>query len=441
MRSGSLRKGGLALVGLTIGLVLALVVPGAATAQNAPPPPCTLRVPADPLTAQGLATPWQLGGGPLCQESNPDNAAFVQGAVIDRTTGQISIYDPLVITRHTRPAIAPTVPALPPGGVVAIWIGYNGNSLLLNGPGSDACVQGVGDSTFGQNAFCNATAFFAAANDAIRAGRLKPPPLGMARDGRPCPTSRDFSIVDQDQSDNTTSTYLVTGTGTTAQDIPQNRAALSKVGATTAANGSKTGAAVATNGSDERLVSIAVDTALVCKPWTAPDLADATHTQQLPAQPLNELQAAADQAQPVAVIPALDPFVLVDNQPNLAKLNAYRAGVDQPVLGSLDQADTTAYCTNLLRTGLPRIALDRPLTEAAASPSPTVASNLFTFLAQRFHASFSNADGFLRCTHLLHVRNPVRLVTNNAGVVVGADIHYNPRRALNAVEEGTDDDA
>ena len=51
---------------------------------------CTLIVPANPLSAQGLATPYQLvatipGKGP-CHESNPDQMAFVQGAVLDPAT-------------------------------------------------------------------------------------------------------------------------------------------------------------------------------------------------------------------------------------------------------------------------------------------------------------------------------------------------------------------
>lgn len=49
---------------------------------------CTLLVPANPLTAQGLAPSYQLGGG--CDEANKMQAAFVQGAVID-PAGNISI--------------------------------------------------------------------------------------------------------------------------------------------------------------------------------------------------------------------------------------------------------------------------------------------------------------------------------------------------------------
>ncbi len=423
---------------------------------------CDLVVPPNPLTAQGLATPYLLvapGGGQgnqdggadpntnaaasgpdksngdannadnadnadntnntnntnnaNCNEANPNTAAFVQATIIDPATGKVSVYDPLVTNPNRPPAIQPPVPNLPAGAVVGVWVGFNGNVLRLVGAGAAGCVQGIPGSLFGQNAFCNATAFFQAANAAMQAGRLKPPPLGTAKDGKTCPSSRDFSLVDQDQSDNTTTQYLVTADGRIAQDTPTARAALGTF-------------TVESNGSDEGLLDLALDAALGCSPWKAPDLADTTGQQMSSAWALNELQAAADQAQPVALIPALDPFVLVDNQPNLAKLNAYRAGTDQPQVASLAQADTRTYCQNLLQVGLPRILADRPLTQVAPSPMVTTANNLFTFIANRFHNTFSDMPGFLHCTRLLGVENPVQLQTNDAGVVVDATIQLNP---------------
>jgi hypothetical protein len=375
---------------------------------------CALIVPADPLSAAGLATPWQLtedGAGP-CNEANPDDSAFVEGAVVDPATGQVSAYDPLVVDRGSRPAVAPTRPTLPAGAVVGIWVGYNGDNVTLRGPGAGACTFQVDDSAFGQNAFCNATAFFGAANRAIQSGKLAVPMLGTGKDGKTCPTVRDFSVVDQDQSDNTTTKYLVTAQGQIAQDTPENATRLA-------------GAQVAKNGSDEGLLTRAIDGALGCTPWMVPDLADATHQERVTSWPLNELMAAARQAPPAALVPAGDPFVFVGNDPSLSKLNTYRAGVDMPRVGSLSQADTRTYCRNMLRTGLPRIAADRTLTQAGASPFPADASNLFTFLAFRFNQAFSNGDGFLHCEQLLGVRNPIELRMTD-GVVTGAVINLNP---------------
>jgi hypothetical protein len=378
---------------------------------------CALIVPADPLSAGGLATPWRLvrDGAAPCNESDPGAAAFVEAAIFDPATGQVSVYSPLVVDAGSRPAITPTTPALPAGAVVGIWVGYNGDNLVLRGPGRASCIGGVEHSAFGQNAFCNATAFFEAAHQAIRAGRLAVPALGTAKDGKPCPTARDFSVVDQDQSDNTTTRYLVTADGRLAQETPANVAALA-------------GATVAKNGSDEALLSRGVGVALGCTQWTVPNLADEMHQQRSTAWALNELMASVRQAPPVALVPAGDPFVFIGDQASLTKLNAYRAGVDQPQVASLAEADTTPYCRSLLSTGLARIAADRQFTEPAASPFPADASNLFNFLALRFNQTFSNGDGFLHCEQLLGVRNPVQLQMTG-DVVTGAVIDLHPAPA------------
>ena len=405
----------LMLVGLSVPVVLALIASAVfilprlsshAAAVNAD---CTLIVPPNPLSAQGLATPYQLvatnpANGP-CNESNAAQAAFVQGAVIDPATGQISIYDPLVIDQGTQPAIAPVVPRLPRRGIVALWFGSNGNTLTLQDRNGSLrqgrCVNGVEGSIFGQFSHCNAPAFFQAANQAIRAGRLVPPALGMGQDGRTCPTTRAFSIVDQDQSDNVTTTYLITASGRVAQNNRANAAAL--------------GAQVQKNGSDERLLTL-VDSALGCTPWKAPDLADPG--QMVPALPLNELQASARQAAPIALVPAGDPMVLNNNQPALNKINAYRSGVDQPPARSLAAASTTTYCRHLLAVGPARIKLDMPLTQGRPSADPAAANSLFTFLAQRFVASYG--PNGLNCVGLLNTPDPITVTTDANGVAISA---------------------
>jgi hypothetical protein len=405
----------LMLVGLSVPVVLALIasavfiLPRLGSHAAAVNGDCALIVPSNPLSARGLATPYQLvatdpENGP-CNESNKAQAAFVQGAVIDPATGQISIYNPLVIDQGTQPATPPIVPRLPRRGILALWFGSNGNTLALQDMNGSLrqgrCVNGVKGSIFGQFSYCNAPAFFEAANQAMRAGKLVPPPLGSGQDGLPCPTTRDFSIVDQDQSDNVTTTYLITASGQVAQDTKANAAAL--------------GGQVQKNGSDERLLTL-VDSALGCTPWMAPDLADPGHT--LPALPLNELQAAAQQASPVALVPEGDPMVLTNNQPAINKVNAYRRGVDQPPARSLATASTTTYCKHLLAIGPARIQLDMQLTQGQPSADPAAANSLFTFLAQRFVASYG-ANG-LNCAGLLNTPDPITVTTDANGIAISA---------------------
>jgi hypothetical protein len=373
---------------------------------------CSLIVPPQPLTAQGLATPYQLvatnrGDGP-CHEANAGQSAFVQAAVIDPATGKISIYNPLVIDKGSKPAADPVVPQLPQGAIVGIWFGFNGANLTLrsaqNSLQDGQCVNGVNGSIFGQFAYCNAPAFFQAANKAIQAGKLTPPALGTARDGMICPTVRDFSIVDQDQSDNVTTGYLVTNNGRIAQLNAANIAKLPR-------------AQILTNGSDNGLIDGFVDPALGCKPWTAPDLADPG--QMITALPLDEIQAAAQQKDPIAFVPAGDPMVLRNDHLNLDKINAYREGVDQPDAQNLDMASTPAYCQNLLAIAPQRIMLDAPLTKQEPSPDAAAANTLFTFLAQRFNTSWG-ANGGLNCQGLLHQQSPIKVKVDDNGVAINA---------------------
>lgn len=118
------------------------------------------------------------------------------------------------------------------------------------------------------------------------------------------------------------------------------------------------------------------------------------------------MQAAAHQAAPVALVPAGDPMVLNNSKHNLQKLNAYRAGVNQPTVAHTSQANTGTYCQNLLNVGAAAIKRDQQFTQQIGSPAPT-STNLFTFLATRFSTTFG-PDG-LKCNTLLKVANPVTL--------------------------------
>ncbi len=383
----------------------------ASVAQATPNPNCTIMVPDAPLTASGLATPYQLvatdpTAGP-CDESNPDQSAFVQAAVLDPATGSISIYNPLVVTQGATPAAPPVVPTLPANAIVGLWFGFNGDTLTLNGnPGvlrASSCVNGDRTGPFGQFAYCNAPAFFWAANRSIRRGQLTVPALGTAKDGKSCPTVRDFFIVDQDQSDNLPVSFLMTDVG-----LAQN----------TQVNVSQfPGATVVRNPSDEGLLARFVDPALGCSSWSAPDLADPG--KMIPALALNELQAAAAQKAPVALIPADDPMALGHGAHDLLKVNLYRAGVDQGFAFALGQADTATYCANLLNVAPARLQANQASLTAAASPVPADGDSLFTFMAQRFVATFD----ILGCGNLLHQPDPISVTTDASGTATAAVIN------------------
>ena len=399
-------------------LILFVVAPDITLAQTTTPNPnCTIIVPTNALSAEGLATPYQLTATDPnagdCHEANSAQSAFVQAAVIDPVSGQISVYNPLVVDQGATPAMPPVVPTLPPNAIVALWFGYNGDTLTLQGgdgvlAGAN-CVNGPPGSNFGQYAYCNAPAFFKAAHRALRRGQISIPALGTAVDGRPCPTVRDFFVVDQDQSDNLPVSYLITSTGM-AQKTQANIAQFP-------------GATSLGNPSDNRLVDVALDGALGCTPWKVPDLADPG--QMVPALPLNELQARALQASPVALVPLGDPMTLNNGAANLAKVDLYRQGVDQPQAGFASQADTARYCRNMLRIAPARMLQDQSFLmpdpthpTRGLSPDPAVADSLYTFMGQRFVASYQILD----CQGLLNIPDPVSVTVDGNGVTTAVTI-------------------
>jgi hypothetical protein len=397
-----------------------------------PNPNCNLRVPLHPLSAQGLATPYELFAtdpslGP-CNEANGAQAAFVQAAILDPATGSIVIYSPLVIDRGTRPAAPVVVPTLPANAIVALWFGFNGNNLQLHheiggqderflAEESDShCVNGSTGSVFSQYAYCNAAAFYRAAAVAIRSKLLVVPPLGVAADGAPCPTTRDFFIVDQDQSDNLPTTYLAVPSGRMAQNTVTNRATLASV--------TQIG-----NPSDNRLTDVFVDAAMGCSAWKAPDLADPG--QIVPALALNELQAKAHQETPVALVPVGDPMTEENGVYSLHKNNLYRIGVDQPLVTAEGDADTGRYCRQILRVAPNRYLINQAALTAESTPDATAGNSLFTFMAQRL----VNTYQILNCQTLTGQLLPLTTVVNAAGVTIAATVDPDElMRILTALE-------
>ena len=396
--------------------------PAVAAAANVS---CNIIVPANPLSAQGLATAYQLTGpngmspqASGCTENNPNLNAFVQATILDPATGKLSVYEPLVITQGTTPAVAPTVPNLPRNAVVTIEFGFNGTVLTQVGATANAlrqgnCVNGQAGSLFGQVSFCNGTSFFNDAFQLERAGRLRVPSEGTSSkivasggrlgSGQDCPTVRNFDMVDQDQSDNVTSQYLLTATGQTAQN-------------TTANAGNLTGTTLLTNGSDNALIDFFLDPTFGCTPFMAPDLGN--NNQPTSSQALDELLAARNQTAITALVPENDEMVLDSNgNSDAAKTNLYRAEVGQaPINNQNNRQDSPAmYCQNMVNIQTAFLAANQTLLATGSSPVPAVGNNLFTFLANRLSMSFTS----LGCQQF-HLTNPVTLKRNSAGVAIAA---------------------
>ena len=388
---------------------------------------CDIVVPANPLTAQGLATPWQLtgtnGATPAasgCTMANFANlGAFVQATILNPATGALSVYEPLVITRGTQPAAAPVVPTLPAGAVVTVDVGFNGTNLTQVGARPNAlqqghCVNGTNGSIFGQVSFCNGTQFFQAAYRAEAQGKMTVPALGTSpKTGQACPSTRSFNLVDQDPSDNVTSTYLLTGNGQTAQYNAANATALA-------------GAQKINNGSDNLLLDAFVDPTLGCTPMAAPDLSQPGTMGT--SQALDELSAAKGQAAPIALVPENDEMVLVNNAFSATKTNLYRSNVGQPAINNANnQADSPAnFCQDMVSSQTPFLANNQTVLATDTSPVPGTGNNLLTFMANRLNMSFTN----LNCQNF-GLKNPVTVTLDGNGAAIAATFNTTQQEATN----------
>jgi hypothetical protein len=373
---------------------------------------CTVTVPARPLTAKGLATPWELGDG--CTWANGGTEGVFIDATILSPNGQLQVYNPLVIDQGTTPEVAPTPPTIARGSQVILSVGFNGGALALVGAGAQQgnCIDAFGNSLVDQTPQCNAVNFYRMANAEIARGTLTVPAAGTGQDGQACQTTRDFALIDQDQSDNAVASYLFNpGTGQTAQATAANQAALP-------------GDTTVNNGSDNGLLDKFVDPALGCTPFTAPNSTNPAG--QSSSQALNELSARQNQKGTIALLPVNNPQLLVGGQFSLGKTNMYRAETDMPLLPRNTNLDRNAgqYCQDMINIATPRLKLDAPMETGTKSPVPELGDNLATFLAARLSGSFDN----LNCKNY-GLTDPVTLTTDDNGVATAATFNTTPQKA------------
>jgi hypothetical protein len=373
---------------------------------------CTVTVPNHPLTAKGLATPWVLGDG--CTWANGGTEGVFIDATILAPNGQIQVYNPLVINQGTTPEVAPTPPTIARGSQVILSVGFNGNALALVGRGARQgnCLDAFGNSLINQTPQCNAANFYRMANAEIARGLLKIPAAGTGKDGQACQTTRDFALIDQDQSDNAVAHYLFNpATGQTSQATAANKASLPQD-------------TIEANGSDNGLLDLFVDPALGCTPFTAPNPTNPAGASA--SQALNELSARQDQKGTVALLPVNDPQLLVGGQFSLGKTNMYRVETDMPRLSFNTNLDRNAaqYCQDMINIATPRLKLDAPMETGTASPVPDLGDNLADFLAARLSGSFGN----LNCKNY-GLTDPVTLTLDGNGVATGATFNTTPQKA------------
>jgi hypothetical protein len=396
---------------------------------------CDIIVPANPLSARGLATPYQLTGTdgltPAesgCRMSNSNAGAFVQATILDPANGALSVYDPLVVTQGTRPAVLPWLPDIPADAVVTIDFGFNGKDLFQVGATpttlADAnCVSGQPGSVFGQDSFCNGINFFSAVKQDEREGLLKVPSPGTSDKiipsggdlgtGQVCPVSRNFEVADPDSGDDVTAEYLLNPlTGQTAQDTTSNA-------------GNMAGPTLLHSRGDGALLDRYLDPVLGCTPFQAPDL---TNT-DIPtsSRAMDEILSSAYQPKIAALVPENAEMVRSgDDSFDAAKTDLYREELGQaPISNQNNQtSDPEMYCRNIVDIQTPFLAANQTLLAAGQSPVTAMGNNLLTFMANELDLSFTN----LACRNF-GLTNPVKVTRNGAGAAVAATFNTSVQTA------------
>ena len=378
---------------------------------------CFLTVPNDPLNT-GLFTPWFVSTNPIselnCSQLIPNTEVFVEATIFDVDNNKFFVYNPLAIDIDTEPAIQPTIIPLPPNNVVVIHVGINGATITLlptiqsniSSIDTGNCINGLPNGTvFGQFAYCNGVNFFKIVNTNINTGLLTIPPILNSRLGDICPTTRSFSIVDQDQSDNVLTSYIITQDLKVAQDTPTNTNNLQVL-------------KIISNGSDNRLLNDFINPAIGCKSFTACNLVDNNIKQSSLA--LNEIQAnLIPLIDTTALVPSFDPMVLNYGIPSIEKINLYRNGVNQPNIIVIDNNDNINYCNQMANLTPSFFINHQNELLNMISPITDIANNLINFMAFRFQQSWK----ILNCELLTGNPSPIiTIIDPNTGIVISNNL-------------------
>jgi len=373
---------------------------------------CNLMVPNNAL-GNGLFSPWIVSTNSIsdtpCTQLDKKTSVFVEATILDADTGNFFVYYPLVLDANTTAASPISSMPLPVNSIVTIHFGTNANSITLIPENGDSlanynCVNGINNSVFGQFAYCNSVNFFSRVQELINIGVIKVPVTGCTLKGDYCPTTRHFAVIDQDQSDNVLSEYILTNDFKVAQNNVGNRNNL---------NVTK----IITNGSDNRLLNIFILPALSCTSFTAPDLIE-TNVQRS-SLALNEISAKQNALNGVqALIPAINPMTLVNDAENLDKVNSYRIGVNMHLLYTLNNTDNLDYCNNFYNIAPSFYKKYGPEFAVFPSPDPNVANNLLNFLVFRFINSWL----ILKCDVLTGKKSPLSVINDQNGVAISNNI-------------------
>ncbi|KAJ3196717.1 hypothetical protein HDU82_001680 [Entophlyctis luteolus] len=360
---------------------------------------CVVTIPGtgNPLDPTTWTQPWTVTG---CDQAN-GMGTICDITMFDTTTNQLYAYVPLIVDANSNNFVNP----VPPSFFVP-----NANTVMYMGCGTNAVTTTLQDTKNGagitagnctasglvQYAGCNGVAFYNAVKSAIKAGTYTAPSVSVSPvNHRLCYTDFSCAMTDMDPQDNAPSIYLVSNTGKIAQQTIANMA----LPEFTAAQGGTT----VTIGSDMVVQNIVYDTALQCTDFKIPSAIDGLLMNTMGNTNVfgiaNDLTAHSNRTclPPLngAFVTATGVYSTADTLSGsmaFTKVNELRAltGVDPYPNVQAAAADAKVYCARFLAYSSD-ILFNAAFVVNMTAAMP-VASNMATFLTQRFVASWAGLN-------------------------------------------------
>lgn len=343
---------------------------------------CGIYLPNQFLTPIGLSTPFILktiSSNIPCSAINSKTTVFVEATIFDKSTGKLTIYNPLVVNNLSQVAIYPDIPTFASDSVVGLWFSSTvlSFSFINVYPG---CIDGTLRNKFGYFAYCNADVFF----EEIRNNINKIIQGGVPILSLNCPTIRSFSFINQYQNYKTLTSYILTNKLQIAQNTVNNRKNLNIM------------SIIEEYPDGNKLLVNYIHKLLSCETYQVYDNIETNVLKYSLA--LNEIQTyiSRNDVTTRAYLSESNPMILFDYE----KFNLYKLGINQPMNISHNMKD---YCISLYKETHQFLSINYDKMIITPSPDNYKGPNLLIFMVIRFMSTWIE----LNCFKYTNMTSPI----------------------------------
>lgn len=367
---------------------------------------CGVVVPENPLSYQGLNTPYILKSlnnkTDDCSVLKQRSTVFIEIVIFDIVSSTFYIYNPLVVNDLGQIKNIIKTDQLPVHNVVGIWFGSNDVTFKLldsnNSLHFGDCVDGYNNSVFGNFAYCNAKIFF----ETVDKYKFYIPDIGKTINDFDCLTTRSFEFNQQYHISSVVSSYIIYQDQKVAIKSFNNLSIFEPP------------LYVIINKSNGRILNSYISIATRCNTFIGYDFIDQYNRKS--SIVLNELQGSLDKQQ--IFIPSTHPSVMMNGYPDLNKLNLYRIGLNQPVVTGIHINDSIIYCNGIYNKTPVFLYNHYDLLTNYNTPDDTLGNNLINVMISRFLSSWNTYD----CGNILKVPFPIKYEKDYNNVIVSNNI-------------------